>query len=255
MGGHKNKNTSVSTPIVIPLTEADKALQAQAVRSATIQNDIFERTAGAQGALFDTRGQAGFAQSLVASAQRPAASDPLSRAILAQEQARVEGGGISPEQLARIQGAGDAALGIARSDITDFADAQRKSVIQSLSPSLGLRPGDTPVNDRAFQIGSEATRQLGQASRDIRGQQFQAELNLPLEASGRNAALLGLQGQLATEAFNRQLGLADTALGSGIAAASPGPISSTVSAVKQPKVAGQETVQKGTQSGGGILTS
>jgi len=245
MGGHKNK----SKPVILPLTPQDIALQDIAVEQARAQADIFKRTTGVQEQLFGALEAGNFAQGLVGASGD--LEDPLSQAILAQELSRIQGGGASPEQIARIQGAASSALGVAESDISRFAGTQREALVRDLTPSLGLRPTDTPIQDRGFQIGSEATRQFGQASRDIQGQAFQAELSLPLEEAGRNAALLGVQGQLAQEGFNRRLSLADLAISGGVQAGAPGGVAGSVGAVKQPKVAGS----KSTQAGGGVLAS
>ncbi len=248
MGGHSNK--SKGRPLVLPLTEQDKALQQLAVQSAQGQRAIFDRTVTAQGSLFDALERANFGQELVQASR--AGVGELGESIQRAELDRIQGGGISTAQRASIQGASSNALALAESDIGAFAQAQFQNLVSNLTPSLGLRPGDSVIQDRGGAIATEAVRQQGQAARDIRGQAFQAELSLPLETSGRNAAILGLQGQLAQEAFNRQLSLSESAIGGGLTAAAPGPISSTVSAVKQPKVAGQIT--KSSEKGGGVLT-
>ncbi len=248
MSGQRNR--SKSKPVVLELTEADLALQDLALRTGEQQFNAFNQAVDFAGGLSGAIQGAGTFEALAGQAGR-VSEDPLSQAILQQEQARVQGGGATPEQIARIQGVASSNLGIARSDINDFAQSQRDSLIQDLTPSLGLRPGDTPIQDRGFQIGSEATRQFGQASRQVQGQAFQAELDLPLAESGRNAALLGLQGQLAQQSFNQRAelaGLGASALGSLTA---PAPISSLVSAVKAPKVAG--TQSKSRSTGGGVF--
>ncbi len=246
MSGRSSK--SKGRPLVLPLTEEDIALQRLAVQGAQSQQAIFDRTVSAQGGLFDALNRANFSEGLVDSSR--AGVGTLGEAIQKAELDRIQGGGISTAQRASIQGASSNALALAESDIGAFARSQFQELVSNLTPSLGLRPGDSPIQDRGGLIATEAVRQQGQAARDIRGQAFQAELGLPLEASGRNAAILGLQGQLAQEAFNRQLSLAETAIGTGLSAGAPAPISSTVSAVKQPKVAGQIT--KESSAGGGV---
>lgn len=117
------------------------------------------------------------------------------------------GGAATPEQLDLIGQATDAAITAGTSDINKFAGDAMKNLRLQLAPSLGLRPTDTPILDRGNLVGSEATRQVGQLTTNLRGAQAQAALNFPLAAQNvQNATVMGQQGVLsAADQFQQQL--------------------------------------------------
>lgn len=260
MGGHNN--VSESAPVILPLTQDDQILQSIATNFARRQADTLENVIGLERDISSALGRTDLIGRTIESIREDPQfiNEELVRDVEQAERDRLAGGGISEQQRASIQGAADAALGLATSDIEDFATSQRESLIRDVTPGRGLRPTDTPILDRGFQIASEATRQAGQAARDIRGRAFEAELSLPLQTSAANlatldtAARLGqLRGQLANESFNRRLTAIGGASDLGLQISQPGPITGTLTAVKQPKVAGTET--RSTQRGGGVLAS
>ena len=240
MGGRKSK----SKPVVLPLTETDKKLQQIALEFSGRQLGVFGDTAAFSQALFG-KAREGLAGLNVNQLQ----DNPAFQAAQQAELSRIQGGGISPEQRAAIQGAAENQLGILGSDINQFAGSQREALVRDLTPGLGLRPTDTTIQDRGFQIGSEATRQYAQGARAIRGQALEAELTLPFQSAQANQSLLGLQGSLASQDFQNRLSLASGASSTGLGLAAPSDIASTTGAVKAPKVAGQ----KEQSSGGGVV--
>ena len=244
MSGSKSKNTSA--PVVLPLTEADINLQNIASQFAGLQLSTFAGLGDFQQSLT----QEGRSAISGLSGER-VSNDPFVQAIQRAELQRIQGGGASPEQLGLIRGQAQSAINQAGSDINQFAQGQRDALTRDLTPSLGLRPTDTPIQDRGFAIGTEATRQFGQASSAIQGQAFNQALNLPFQNSQANQGFLGLQAGLQNQDFQNRLGLAGGAADFGLGLAAPSPISNTVAAVKAPKSAGQ--VSKGLQSSGGVL--
>ncbi|GAG11022.1 unnamed protein product, partial [marine sediment metagenome] len=63
--------------------------------------------------------------------------------------------GVSPEQDALINQATSAAIDRGGRDIAAFQQASLRQLGEELAPSLGLRPGDTPIIDRGGQIVQE----------------------------------------------------------------------------------------------------
>jgi len=128
--------------------------------------------------------------------------------LLQTELARIRGGtGATDEQKALINAATEAQIQRGESDIKAFGQDALQMIAQELAPSRGLRPTDTPIQDRGFQVGKEMARQYGQLVTGLRGEQAQAELNFPLAANQSQAALSQYQQQLNQSAlqFNQQL--------------------------------------------------
>lgn len=150
------------------------------------------------------------------------------------------GGAATPEQIELIKQATDAALEAGTSDISQFQREATELLREELAPSLGLRPGDTPILDRGARIATEATRQAGQLSRNLRGAEATARLNLPLAISqisqsqqGINLAAQEFQTRLRESAFrNRQALLTGTtSAGLGLASVAAPNIAGTLSAL------------------------
>ncbi len=118
-------------------------------------------------------------------------------------------GGFSatPEQIALIEAAGGAALNRGLTDIERFETEGFRGLREELAPGLGLRPSDTPILDRGGQLAAEALRQRGNLAETIRGGEFGARLNFPLQAGAQlQAGVLGQQGfGLALQSFQEQL--------------------------------------------------
>ena len=92
------------------------------------------------------------------------------------------GNTVTPEQLARIQGAADTAIESGLSDLGRFRD-EGLNQVRLNSAGRGLRPGDTPIQNDFANVNIEADRQAQQLVRGIRGSQFDAQLNFPLAAN------------------------------------------------------------------------
>ena len=87
------------------------------------------------------------------------------------------------------------ALASGKSDIDTAFQESLDILKQNLAPSLGLRPGDTPIIDRGGKLALEATRQKSQLSRGLRGQQAQFLQDLEQRSFANRAQLLGaIQG-------------------------------------------------------------
>jgi hypothetical protein len=117
------------------------------------------------------------------------------------------GGAASPEELGLISDATNSAIASGTSDIDAF---QRDAVLKlrnELAGSLGLRPTDTPIIDRAGEIAKEGARQQGKLVTDLRGAEAQAKLNFPLARDQLIAGVANSAGQLqlATEEFKANL--------------------------------------------------
>ncbi len=137
------------------------------------------------------------------------------------------GGAATPEQIDLIQQAGDAALERAGVDIERFRTEGLTALREELAPSLGLRPGDTPILDRGARVAAEATRQGGQLAAGVRGAEATARLNFPLAQSQLlQSSALGqqnlaqatsqFQDQLRQAAFTNRLNLQSNVGGLGL---------------------------------------
>lgn len=117
------------------------------------------------------------------------------------------GPGATPEQQRLINEATEAQIRRGEEDILGFGREALGLITQELAPSRGLRPTDTPIQDRAFKVGGELARQQGRLVSDLRGAQAAAELNFPLAAGAQQAGLTQFQQQLgqAGQQFNQQL--------------------------------------------------
>jgi len=115
-----------------------------------------------------------------------------------------QGPGATDEQRELINAATEAQIARGTSDIEEFGRRQMDVITGELAPSRGLRPSDSPIQDRAFSLGGELSRQQGNLVSDLRGQQAQAELNFPLTANASQGALSQFQQQLAASAGNFQ---------------------------------------------------
>ena len=128
--------------------------------------------------------------------------------ILQAELDRIrQGPGATDEQKALINEATEAQIRSGESDILSFGQDALNLITEELAPSRGLRPSDTPIQDRGFKLGGELARQQGQLVSGLRGAQAQAELNFPLAANASQAALGQFQQQLGQSGaqFNQQL--------------------------------------------------
>ena len=163
------------------------------------------------------------------------------------------GGEATPEQIRLIEESTDAALERGLIDIERFETQGLETLREELAPSLGLRPTDTPIQDRGGRLAAEALRQRGALSESLRGVGAQARLNLPLaqsqltQASTQAASTLQesikqFQDQLRQQAFTNRLGLQSqvSSLGLGLGSVSP----------SSPNVPGGQITKTGADIGG-----
>ena len=115
--------------------------------------------------------------------------------------------GATEDQMALINSATEAQIASGEADIQAFGRDTMQMISQELAPGRGLRPTDTPIQDRAFDVGGEMARQQGRLISDLRGQQAQAQLNFPLAANQQRASMMQFQQQLGQSAsdFQNQL--------------------------------------------------
>ena len=128
--------------------------------------------------------------------------------LLQIEMDRIRSGGAATEEQKRlINESTESQIARGSSDIAAFGQQQLDIIKDQLAPSRGLRPSDTPIQDRGFLLGGELARQQGNLVSDLRGQQAQAELNFPLAANQQQAGLSQFQQQLGESAgqFQSQL--------------------------------------------------
>lgn len=97
------------------------------------------------------------------------------------------GGRASPDQLANIQGAADLAIERGLSDIARFRDEGLNQAMLN-SASRGLRPTDTPIQNDFANVQNESNRTAQNLVSGIRSNQFQQQLQFPLQAQGLRLA-------------------------------------------------------------------
>lgn len=117
------------------------------------------------------------------------------------------GGAATPTQIELIGQATELGIEAGESDIARFQQEATERIAQELAPALGLRPTDTPVQDRAARVASEAVRQQGQLVTGLRQAEATAKLNFPLAAQQLQSSQTQFQQQLAeaTSQFQGQL--------------------------------------------------
>src|SRR3990167_7870598 len=140
--------------------------------------------------------------------QAQLADDPILKEVQdLQLDLRRRGGRASPEERQLIGEATGAASAAGKSDIQTFANEAISDVGRILAPSRGLRSSDTPIQDVAGKIQTEATRQFGQLERGLAGVRAQAELDFPLARGQFLTEVSGFAANLAQGARDFQAGL------------------------------------------------
>ena len=143
---------------------------------------------------------------------------PQVQELLNKEAASIANGGkVDPQTAAYIDEVYQGQLATGKSDINENTRQILEQLREELAPSLGLRPGDTPIQDRGGRVAAESVRQQGQLTRDIASRTAEAKLNFPLtqgQASSErtknfadiSSGAVDFQKQLQQQAFiNRQL--------------------------------------------------
>lgn len=139
----------------------------------------------------------------------------------------------TPEQVAQINAATQAAQQSGESDINAFQQNSERQLAQNLAPSLGLRPTDTPIVDRGQLVAQEAQRQQGQLTSTLAQAKADAQLNYPLNAAGVSNAASQFQqslnlsrnsftADLANAAANNRMALIGQGMQGGIGLAGAG---------------------------------
>lgn len=124
-----------------------------------------------------------------------------------QLEAIKKGGKATPEQIAQIDAATQAAQKTGEADIERFRTATLRQINEEVASASGLRPTDTPILRLSERAGEEAARQQGQLTSTLAGANASARLNFPLAAGQFTSAAAGQQQQLAQAAsqFSQQL--------------------------------------------------
>jgi hypothetical protein len=120
-------------------------------------------------------------------------------------------GALSTNQL--IEQAVDTARARALTEAQEFEEANLNFIINELAPSLGLRPGDTPLQDRGNLIARETQKQFGKISQELAAQEAQLKLQFPLAKSAQETGQVGQQQQFQEALKQFQEGLRQTAFG------------------------------------------
>lgn len=188
----RTKQTSAVTP---QLSGAQKSLTQKQLSLADFQLEELERQRTAQDQLFD-----------------PAAAQASEFERLLSEFT----GSATPEQESLINEAVQKALEAGESDISRFQSQATEQLREELAPSLGLRPGDTPILDRGSRIAAESARQQGQLVSKLGLGRAASLLEFPM-------AIQDFQSRLRSQAFANRLQLSSNqgSLGLGLAGVAP----------------------------------
>lgn len=119
--------------------------------------------------------------------------------------------GPTDQQIASIDAATKSAYDTGVSDINEFSNNALQQIRNNLAPGLGLRPTDTPIEDRGQLVAKEATRQAGQLATSLAGANASARLNYPLAVAGVNQAGADFTANLKAASDQFQAGLSDAA--------------------------------------------
>lgn len=195
----KRKTTRIIVP---PPTKQEIALQASQLEVAQAQLQAIQDQSTFQREQFDLlRPQV---EQQVSDAQfareQAEALAPLQQGLLEQELARIErGGAATPEQQRLIGEVTERAIASGESDIAAFQQRGLDLLANELAPSLGLRPGDSPIVDRGLRFSEEGLRLQASLAGNLRGAQAQAELNFPLAVQQLQSGATQFQQSFATQ--------------------------------------------------------
>lgn len=156
-------------------------------------------------------------QQLQMEQQKMAAGAPaqkLQEQLLLKQLEQLERGyGPTPEQIAQIDAATNAALKRGTSDIDFYASDAVRRLGSELAPALGLRPTDTPIQDRGSLVTREAVRQRGNLVSELQAANAQARLGYPLQVGQLVAGSTQAMQALGNEATRTGQNLSAGALG------------------------------------------
>jgi hypothetical protein len=205
-----------------PAMDAQAQLYQQALEQYQQQNTPEAKAAAqeAQQKQLDAQNRAN--DLLTQQLQGQQALAPLQQQLLeTQLKQALQGNAATPEQIAQIDAATQAAQASGTSDINEASQTALQQLRDTLAPSLGLRPTDTPIIDRGDLVAKEATRQAGQLASGLAQANANARLNYPLAsqqisgAASQNTANIAnaqqnFQAQLAQAAATNRLNLLNT---------------------------------------------
>jgi hypothetical protein len=220
MKGGGPTTTVVTTPAP---TAEERALTQKQVDLAEAQLKAIQQQTDLQKLLFEGSGDLAAKQTeilnqLIADANKPPSERELKMQGLQDElvdrqlEALRRGGAASAEELALIGEATDQAIQAGQFDIDRFSGDAFDQLREELAPALGLSASDTPILDRGGRVASEAVRQKGQLSANLRSAEAQAKLNFPLAREQLLAGVSQGQQQLLQSAEQFQAGLRSQAL-------------------------------------------
>lgn len=207
-GGGTSTTTPAPTPEQTALTQSQVDIAQQQLVEMKKQDALTQSIVDAYAPLIPQQAQ--LLQDQLAQANSPAAKqvqDAANQLTLlqlseAQKNAPIQdqilqlqldqlkaGGAATPQQQALIDAATKSALASGTSDINQWITNSTRQIAQQLAPSLGLRPTDQPVIDRAGLIATEGLRQVGKLQSDLQTAGVTAKLNLPLAIDQAQSAL------------------------------------------------------------------
>lgn len=144
-----------------------------------------------------------------------------------------QGGRATPEQLAQIKDATDAAIAAGTGDINTQTQRGIGLIADELANSRGLRLSDTPITREATLLTRSGNDQIASLTKNLRASQASAALNFPLAVQGVQSgininqqniaqAAQDFQAQLRQQAYQNRLALTGQAGSGGIGLASIG---------------------------------
>lgn len=137
---------------------------------------------------------------------------PLQKTLMQKQLEQIQNGfAATPEQAAQIDATTNAQLESGRSDISEFSRLGLEQLKNELAPSLGMRPTDTPIQDRGFQLEREGTRQYGQLQSNLRAANSQSKLNVGMAGTQMMGAQNQFQQQLSQSIRDFQAQLSEQA--------------------------------------------
>jgi len=139
---------------------------------------------------------------------RDQALSPLREEALRTQFDILQKGGVpTPEQMAFLDEEARRAIEVGSSDIRAFAEESLRLLREELAPSLGLRPGDTPILDRGQLVAREAVRQFGQLESTVQGSKAAAQTGLIGQNLATAGQVTGLEATLADQAQKNRIAL------------------------------------------------
>ena len=182
---------------------------------------------------------------LPSSFQRSGTSSPIDELTQLQLGQVRNAGQASDVETNLINKAVDMALASGNSDINTAFQESLDILKQNLAPSLGLRPGDTPILDRGGKLALEASRQKSQLSNTLRGQQANQLLQFPLQRgqaiSSQAGSLQNFLQSLEQQSFSNRAQLLGSIQGGGLGLAGLGGAGNTLGALTAGRTANSST--------------